>query len=206
MDIVIRGRHMDVSEKFRELAKEKVGRMDRFGLNLARIDVEVSKEQNPRLAERAIEVELTCHGRGNPVRAEAHAPDKFTALDLACDTLTERLRRLSDKRTSRRRRHARVVPADVSIEALDLDQETVVPTEAEQSLPADVVYADGPVVVREKTHDTQPMTVSDALDALEMVGHDFYFFFDSESSQASVVYRRRGYDYGLIRLDIMGES
>jgi ribosomal subunit interface protein len=206
MDIIIRGRHMDVSAKFRELAKEKVSRMERFGIDIARIDVEVSKEQNPRLADRAIEVELTCHGRGNPIRAEVNAADQFTALDMACDTLTERLRRLADKRTSRRRRHARAVPSSVPLDSLNLGDAATPPTEAEEDVPEDVVYADGPVVVRQKTHNTTPMTVSEALDALEMVGHEFYFFFDSETSQASVVYRRRGYDYGLIRLDIVGED
>nr|MCH9817082.1 sigma 54 modulation/S30EA ribosomal C-terminal domain-containing protein [Actinomycetes bacterium] len=68
--------------------------------------------------------------------------------------------------------------------------------------PADVVYADGPVIVRQKTHETKPMTVEDALDSLELVGHEFYFFVDSENAMPSVVYRRRGYDYGLIRLDV----
>ena len=206
MDIVIRGRHMDVSAKFRELAEEKLARAERFGLDIARIDVEVSKENNPRLADRAIEVELTCLGRGNPLRAEAHAPDKFTALDLATDTLTERLRRVADKRNTKRRRRARVVEASVPLESLNLGDEEANPTEAEVALPADVVYADGPVVVRQKTHTTAPMTVSEAIDELELVGHDFYFFFDSEAAEPSVVYRRRGYDYGLIRLEVSGQG
>ena len=202
MEIIIRGRHMDVPADFRELAEEKLHRLERFGLEIARIDVEVSRERNPRLADRAIEVELTCHGRGPILRAEAHSGDKFAALDSAYETLTERLRRLADKRSSKRRRHARVVAAEVPLESLDLDDLIMDPTPVEQDLPADVVYADGPVIVRQKTHETKPMTVEEALDSLELVGHEFYFFVDSENAMPSVVYRRRGYDYGLIRLDV----
>ena len=197
---------MDVSPRFRELAEEKLARAERFGLDIARIDVEVSMEKNPRLSDRAIEVELTCIGRGNPLRAEAHAPDKFTALDLATDTLTERLRRQADKRNSKRRRHTRIVDANSHTE---LVADGLAPTDSEDveekydpALPADVVFAEGPIMVREKTHDTAPMTLLEAIDQLELTNHDFFFYHDSEASRPSVVYRRRGYDYGLIRLDV----
>ncbi len=59
---------------------------------------------------------------------------------------------------------------------------------------------DGPLVVREKVHVSQPMTIDQALLEMELVGHDFYLFHDSECDRFSVVYRRRGYDYGVIRL------
>lgn len=202
VEIVVRGRHMDVSERFRQLATDKLARLERFGLDIARIDVEISKERNPRLAERAIEVELTCHGRGPLLRAEAHAGDKYAALDVASDTLTERMRRLADKRRDRRRRHTRVVEAGTTAEAAAQPAEPGAAGPTEEGLPEDVVLAEGPVVVRQKTHTTRPMTLIEALDALEAVGHDFYFFFDAEAQQPSVVYRRRGYDYGLIRLDV----
>lgn len=208
MEIVIRGRHMDVSTKFKEFADEKLARLEHFGVDIARIDVEVSKEGNPRLADRAIEVELTCHsGRKGPLlRAEAHAPDKFSALEMACDTMTERLRRLADKRRSQRRRSARLVPSDSMLEASEFGTVEAPPVESVNAAPDGIVMADGPMIVRLKTHETQPMTVLGALDAMEMVGHDFYFFFDSEASQPSVVYRRRGYDYGLIRLDVSDDD
>jgi hypothetical protein len=71
-----------------------------------------------------------------------------------------------------------------------------------EDLEPGVVFAEGPVVVREKTHPTEAMSVEQALDALELVGHDFYLFLDSANGKPSVVYRRRGYDYGLIRLEV----
>ena len=65
VEIVVRGRHVDVSSRFREQANEKLSRVERFGQPIQRVDVELSKEQNPRLADRAFEVELTCRGRSS---------------------------------------------------------------------------------------------------------------------------------------------
>lgn len=203
VEIVVRGRHTEVSDRFRTLASDKVGRLERFGLDITRIDVEISRERNPRLAERAIEVELTCRATGGPVRAEAHAADKYAALDEACDTMTQRLRRLADKRHSRKRRHARIVAADIDLQTAAAESAPAAQDDAEHAeLPPDVVLAEGPVIVRAKTHTTRPMTVVEALDALEAVGHDFFFFHDADADRPSVIYRRRGYDYGLIRLDV----
>ncbi len=200
LDIVVRGRHVDLSQRFRDHAGEKLARVDRFGVGLSRIDIEVSKESNPRLADRAYEVELTCVGRGPVIRAEAYADDKYAALDVAYGRLEERLRRAADRRVDRHKKGgAPPVGPEGAAEALAaLD---VARAAEEQQTDPDVVYEDGPVVVREKTHASEPMTVADALHAMELVGHDFFLFHDVDSDRATVVYKRRGYDYGLLRLD-----
>lgn len=207
MDVIVRGRHMEVSDSYRTLATEKLERVERFGLDITRVDVEVSKEHNPRLADRAIEVEINCHGKGPLIRVESHAADKYAALDDACGRLTERLRRASDKRRSKRRRRARLVAASSPLPeagAVLADEESAQDSSGYSDTidDPDVVVAEGPVLVREKRHATEPMTVMDALDEMEAVGHDFFFFHDIDADQASVLYRRRGYDYGLIRLDV----
>lgn len=204
MDIVVRGRHMEISDEFRDLAVEKLGRLDRFGIEIARVDVEVSRDGNPRSADRAVEVELTCHRKGSLLRSEAHAADKFSALNEACDTLSERFRRAADKRRSMRRRRTRLMAADQAMPPPMLAPSEEPALAEDSDLPPDTVFVDGPVTVREKTHATSPMTVGEALDSLEMIGHDFYFFLDSATDQPSVVYRRRGFDYGLLRLDVVG--
>ena len=66
----------------------------------------------------------------------------------------------------------------------------------------EVRHDDGPMYVREKVHDATPITLDQALYEMELVGHDFYLFVDAETSQPSVVYRRRAYDYGVIRLAV----
>jgi ribosomal subunit interface protein len=194
MDIVVRGRHLDVSDRFREHVAGKVGKVDRFGLPISHVDVEVSFEPNPRQTDRAYEVELTCRGTGPVIRAEAHAPDKYAATDIALARLEERLRRAADRKRTRRVEKVVVVPAaDVVPESID--------STAEPEHDDGTVWEEGPIVVRLKEHVSQPMTVAQAVESLELVGHDFYLFRDSDSGAPSVVYHRRGYNYGLLRLE-----
>ncbi len=194
MDIVVRGRHLDVSDRFREHVAAKVGKVDRFGLPIAHVDVEVSFEPNPRQTDRAYEVELTCRGTGPVIRAEAHAPDKYAATDIALARLEERLRRAADRKRTRRVEKVVVVPA------AEIVPESIEPT-ADAEPDDGTVWEEGPIVVRLKEHVAQPMTVAQAVESLELVGHDFYLFRDSDSGAPSVVYHRRGYNYGLLRLE-----
>lgn len=196
MDIVVRGRHLEVSDRFREHVVGKVERVDRFGLPLSHIDVEVSYEPNPRQSDRAYEVEFTCRGTGPTIRAEAHAPDKYSAVDVALERLEGRLRRYADRRSDRRSTKVTVVPA-AELLPLPAAEEPA----AEEPTDHGTVWAEGPIVVRLKEHVAEPMTVSEAVEALELVGHDFFLFRDSESGSASVLYHRRGYNYGLLRLE-----
>lgn len=210
MEIVVRGRHVDVSERFRSHVSEKLARIDRFGLPITHIDVEVSFEPNPRQAERAFEVELTCRGNKSVIRAEASAPDQYTAVDLAWGHLEERLRRASDKR---RDHHKRVVVARAGelLEGAEPAAESAPATAAAAVEPVadaeplssegEPVWEQGPIVVRLKEHTAVPMSVAQAVEAMELVGHDFYLFREAETATPAVVYRRRGYNYGLIRLD-----
>jgi len=194
VDIVVRGRHLDVSDRFREHVAGKVGKVDRFGIPISHVDVEVSFEPNPRQTDRAYEVELTCRGTGPVIRAEAHAPDKYAATDIALARLEERLRRAADRKRTRRVEKVLVVPAaDIVPESIEA---------AADAEPDDgTVWEEGPIVVRLKEHVSQPMTVAQAVESLELVGHDFYLFRDSDSGAPSVVYHRRGYNYGLLRLE-----
>jgi len=199
MDVVVHGRHIELSQQFRDHVEDKVSRLDRFGVPVSRIDVEVTQELNPRLADRAIDVELTCRGVGPVIRAEAASADKYAALEAAYDRLEERLRRAADRKRSAIRYGT---PLSALQEVpIDLGGTTTVVDETDELEEVDdAVYVNGPIVVREKTHESAPMTVADAVDQMELVGHDFYLFTDSESGLPSVVYRRQSFDYGLIRL------
>jgi ribosomal subunit interface protein len=173
------------------------------------LDVEVSKEPNPRQADRCDRVEITLRSRGPVIRAEAAASDPYAALDLAAEKLEARLRRQHDKRYSRR--GARRIPAaevaDHVPGVATLNGNGLVPASEEEpeAVPTKKigsleVQGDGPIVVREKTHVAAPMTLDQALYEMELVGHDFYLFVDSETKEPSVVYRRHAYDYGVIHL------
>lgn len=207
-EVVVHGRHVDLSARFREHVLDKLQRVGKFGVPVGRVDVEVSKEHNPRLADRAYEVELTCLSQGPVIRAEAYSTDHYSAFDIAFGRLEERLRRYAERhRHHRGGRH-------VQRGSLGKEKSTLLIDDAAPAVPdealdddrygaddADTVFESGPVVVREKTHATSPMTVEQAVTEMELIGHDFFLFQDAESGRHSVVYRRRGYDYGLIRID-----
>ncbi len=201
MDIVVRGRHLDVSQRFREHVEGKLDRIDRFGMPITHVDVEVTHEVNPRQSDRAYEVELTCRGTGPVIRAEAHAPDKYAATDVALGRLEERLRRAADRKRNRRTEKVLVVPAAAPATGPEPDAE-----QGDAGADDGTVWAQGPIVVRLKEHVSDPMSVAQAVEALELVGHDFYLFRDSESGAPSVVYHRRGYNYGLLRLEGEGNG
>jgi hypothetical protein len=157
-----------------------------------------------------VRVELTAKSRGPIVRAEACAEDKMAALDLALDKMAAQMRRAADRRKVHRGQHApeSLGQAMARAEAPGPGDADGVPAGAGQASGAGSgrldVTGDGPLVVREKAHAAAPMTLDQALYEMELVGHDFYLFVDKESEKPSVVYRRRGYDYGVISLEIDG--
>jgi ribosomal subunit interface protein len=192
MDIVVKGRKADVTEKFRQHTVDKLSKVERLNHKIIRIDVEVSEERNPRLTALKDRVELTCMSKGPIIRAEAAAADAYAALDLALDKLESRLRRAADKR---RVHHGAHSPDS-------LRQGTTVIRDGDGSAPGtgELDGDDAAVVVREKTFDSPPMSLEDALHHMELVGHDFFLYADADTGQPSVVYRRKGYAYGVIRL------
>jgi ribosomal subunit interface protein len=235
MEIIVRGRHVTVTSRFRQHAAAKLAKLEKLDQKVAQIDVEVSEERNPRQSDHRERVELTIRSRGPAIRAEAAAEDRYAALDLAVAKLESRLRRASDRRKIRHTDNATLrSPALVAAAGPvngfsangngvmrprtgDLDDRSELDgggalnhrngltDEAEPAGPDSRIIpismeGDGPVVLREKVHAATPMTIDQALLEMELVGHDFFLFHDSECDRFSVVYRRRGYDYGVIRL------
>ena len=204
MEIVVRGRNVEVPEHYRQHVEDKVGQSDRFDgkLKILRIDVELFHEKNPRQSGKCQRVEITLRGKGPVIRAEAAAPDFYAALDLAAAKLDHRLRKAADRR---RVHHGRRTPASVRVGGSAPDADVL------ESFDRDRQLEEGPQVtdldehlpgriVREKHHPAIPMHVDQALHEMELVGHDFYLFLCADTGQPTVVYRRHAYDYGLIRL------
>lgn len=206
MDVVVNARHCEVSDRFRSHVEEKLARLEKHDHRIIRVQVEVEKERNPRQHDRAVRVELTAFSKGPVIRAEAAAEDKMGALDLALDKMAAQMRRAADRRRVHRGRHTPVsvgqALAGVVPEGLATTTEEVGTVTVERQVGPIAVTGDGPLVVREKTHAADPMTLDQALYEMELVGHDFYLFVDKENERPSVVYRRRGYDYGVISLDL----
>jgi ribosomal subunit interface protein len=209
VDIVVKGRKTEVPDRFRKHVAEKLDKIQKLDGKVISLDVEVSKELNPRQAERSDRVEITLNSRGPVVRAEAAAGDPYAALDAAVTKLEARLRKAASKRHARRgpgRTPAAEVAAAVPGVAT-INGNGTFGTETEGDAVPTMrigcleVRGEGPLVVREKTHAAAPMALDQALYEMELVGHDFYLFVDSETKQPSVVYRRHGYDYGVIHLN-----
>jgi len=215
MEFMISGRNLTVSDRFREYADDKISKIASLGDKVQRVDAKVTKETKARQTAESLTVELTVLGRGPGIRAEASAADKFAAFDLAYNKLLERLRRARDRRKVHHGRHtpksvteatAALEPASPSeplyVEAAQ-QQETQAtaaeksPYEVENDIPA----GDSPVLIRRKVFAASQLTLDDAVDNMELVGHDFYLFVDKETKAPSVVYRRDGWTYGVISLD-----
>jgi ribosomal subunit interface protein len=239
VNIIFRGRHTDVLDRFRKHATAKLSKIEKLESRATRIDVEVSAERNPRQSGRRERVELTISSRGPAIRAEAAAEDRYAALDLAYSKLESRLRRAGDRRKCRHAAHAtrltdlpaaadtvprqaRDEPAPQAMRAATADARDAQDTQdtrdtqdapdvaesegaagdgarADGLVPIEM-DGDGPLVVREKFHVARPMAIDQALFEMELVGHDFFLFRDTEDGRPSVVYKRRGYQYGVIRL------
>jgi len=204
MDVVVTGRHCEITERYRSHVEEKLTRLEKHDHRIMRVAVELDCEANPRQRDRAVRLELTAFSKGPVIRAEACAADKMAALDMALDKMAAQMRRASDRRRVSHGRHA---PVSVGQALADLadpvpTDPVAEPDDAVHQVGPIEVTGDGPLVVREKTHPATPMTLDQALYEMELVGHDFYLFVDKESERPSVVYRRRGYDYGVISLDV----
>jgi len=199
VDIVVKGRNTEVTERFRTHVAEKLAKLEKLDPKVISIDVECSQEKNPRLADLRERIEITILSRGPVMRAEAAAQDCYAALDSAVTKLESRLRRAHDRR---RVHHGAKTPVSVAAATAALDgarTRATLPVEEE----SEAETADGgPLYVREKVHSGKPINLDQALYEMELVGHDFYLFVDAETSQPSVVYRRRAYDYGVIRLAV----
>ncbi|HSF26629.1 MAG TPA: ribosome-associated translation inhibitor RaiA [Actinomycetes bacterium] len=215
MEIVVKGRRTEVSQRFRRHVIEKLAKVERLAPRVMRVDVELSSERNPRRAEQSQRVELTCRSKGPVIRAEAAADDLYAALDLAFARLEQRLRRAADRR---RVHHGSRTPVSVAAATSTLASATSAGQGAagpaaeaaapplgaadEHLAPLVGVNGEGPMVIREKVHAAVPMSLEQALYEMELVGHDFFLYVDARSAAPSVVYRRRGYDYGVIRLEV----
>jgi ribosomal subunit interface protein len=210
VEIVITGRRTEVPERFRRVAEEKLAKIGQLAPRAHRVDVEFSHERNPRQSQTSEKVEITVLGKGPVIRAEASSEDMLAALDLAFGKLLERLRRTRDRRKVH---HGRQTPPSVRAPGA-----AEVAAAVARSVPGSVAGLDAtsmngangiehaedsensPVVIRTKDHAAVPMTLDQALYEMELVGHDFFLFVDSDSGLPCVVYRRRGWNYGLIRL------
>lgn len=204
MEITVTGRHVQVSDRFRQTLADKLAKVELYAPHTQRVDVVVSHETSRSAPKGSERIEITCLAKGPVIRAEAYADDKYAALDVALDKLSERLRRAGDRRKVQRRRGGPAIEdatADLPVANLAPPAPSSGTAEASEGNGYGE-HGDSPIEVREKAHRSVPMTLDQALYSMEMVGHDFFLFHDKDTHQASVVYKRRGWQYGVLRLEV----
>ncbi|KAA0979663.1 ribosome-associated translation inhibitor RaiA [Paeniglutamicibacter gangotriensis] len=214
MEMTINGRNVSVTDRFREYVDEKIDKVDQLATKIQRLDIKVTKEQHARNAESALTVELTVLGRGPAIRAEAKASDKFAAFDTAFAKLLERLRKARDRRKvhhgSRTPKavHEATSGLEPAASSLPLHEATRLAQQEEEARSAAEAAENGapPIEIRRKVFPAESMSVDDAVDRMEMIGHPFYLFVDEATGAHSVVYARKSkgnqqYSYGTITLD-----
>ncbi|OZG64100.1 30S ribosomal protein S30 [Bifidobacterium hapali] len=211
MEIVVTGRHTQIKQRFRDVVESKMNRVTAIAPDAQRAQIVLTHEGNPRQADTAKRVEITVIAGRTVVRAEASSTDEFSALDMALDKLTLRLRRTRDRRKDHRRGYTNPVPVDMGV--IEPEVEEVAEEEPNNSPAAavasdlgpgesvEVQVGDTPIVIRRKLHIAEPMTIDEALYEMELIGHDFFLFVNKETGRPSVVYHRHGWSYGVFEID-----
>ncbi len=200
-EIVVKGRNVEIPDHFRVYVSQKLARLERLDRSIQLFDVELKHARNRRQRKSCQQVEITARGRRPVVRGEARADSFYAAFEAAMDRLEGRLRRGKERRKVS---YGDKTPVSVA-EATAVDPDIMMDTATAFNRDGDaepVEHDDHEPgrIVRTKEHPATPMSVDDALYEMELVGHDFFLFYDKHTERPSVIYRRRAYDYGLIRL------
>jgi ribosomal subunit interface protein len=214
MELNISARNLQVSDRFRDYVSDRAQKVEKLSSKATELSIKVTRYDHSKNSGPEDRVELTVLEPGHVIRAEAQASDKFGAFDIAFGKLLERLRRAADRQKIHRGRHRN--PSTSELSSTDFAALHVSPVAAELLLPesnrgselvevevsteAEVDFGVSPVVIRRKEFPEEAMSVDDALYRMELVGHDFYLFLEEETNKPSVVYRRKGWDYGVITL------
>ncbi len=179
MDVTISSRGVRVSPHLEEMVMEKIGRLERYLNGLERAEVHLSEERNPRIHDKDV-CEIHVEGHGHHLHCKASGPDEITAVERSLHKVERGLRKLKTKEVNRHHhtggrhdKHQEVGP-NVIPDANDVE------------------------FVREKQIVSDPLSPGQAVQQMEILGHDFFLFTHVDTGQASVVYRRKAGDYGLL--------
>jgi len=207
MEVQIRGRGIGVTDRFENYVGSKTEKVATLLPKAQSFEVRVSRltDRSPQHGDR---VEITVIGPGPVIRAESAGNDKYSAFDIAYGRVLERIRRLKDRKHDRRGRGRTSLGEAASsdfgvvdltpapLETIDAVATGSVPVVTEDQAEAEYT----PVVIRTKEFPAERFSVEEAVDQMELVGHDFFLFLEHHSGRPSVVYRRKGWNYGVISL------
>jgi ribosome hibernation promoting factor len=175
MRLQVKGKNLEVPPAIRDYAEAKLAKLDRHLHETAQVELELSMERNPSIANNAV-AEATVWTKGPIVRARESSSDMKASIDLLVGKLERQVKRAREKR---RRRFTRL-------------------RESAAVASFSATASEEPQLVRTKQFALKPMSAEEAVLQLELVGHDFFVFKNADSGEVNVVYRRRAGNYGLI--------
>lgn len=180
MELLITGKNVEVTDWLRQYVEKKIGRLDRYLPTIQEARVELSTESTKRAQDRQV-AQVTLRSNGAILRAEEKSSDMFTSIDAVVDKMHRQIRRYKDKRSRGRGR--------------DSDR-TEMMLEAAISEP---IEEEPGTIVRVKRFSMSPMNADEAIEQMELLGHDFYIFFNVDDNRINVIYRRADSNYGLLQ-------
>jgi putative sigma-54 modulation protein len=191
MQLVIKGRNMEVNDRLREYVEKKIGKMNKFLPDAQEIRVELAEEKSRKASEREV-VQVTVRSNGTLLRAEERNSDIYAAIDAVADKLHGQINRFKGKR---RRKIERAQVAQVeALETEYLSAATAPVTEEEDLFEGQIV--------RTKRFSMTPMSEEEAIDQMELLGHDFFVFYNAAIDGINVLYRRSDGNFGLLQPEL----
>lgn len=184
MELTVNGKNIDITTRLRNYVEKKTERLDRYMPNLEEVRVDLSTQKARNALERQVAQVTIRDRRGTMLRAEEHNNDMFAAIDAVVDKLYRQIRRYRGQKRKRR------VAAPQVEEMVDLGEPLPI---AEESM------EDEGAIVRSKRFSLNPMNSEEAIEQMELLGHDFFVFFNSEEEAINVLYRRHDGNYGLLQ-------
>ncbi len=195
MQMEIRGKNVKVSEERRQLIEKKLGKLERYMENMEDATVELGTERNGKAGEGRLVIEMTLRGpaNGTLLRAEERDNDLGVALDRLYEKMHKQVTRYKERMVHHKGRMR------VS-EIVDRLAQAEQPQAQEKFSPAEITETLD--VVKVKQFQVKPLFVDEALEQMELLGHNFFIFQDVDNGHLSVAYRRTNGGYGILRPEV----
>jgi putative sigma-54 modulation protein len=182
MELTIKGKNVEITDRLEQYVDQKIGKLDRYLPSITEIWVELSTEGARAAQDRQV-CQVTVRANGTILRAEERSDDMFTSIDTVLDKMYRQIARYKGKRKNRWRGSA-PTPEPLPLEFEEEFEE------------------DASSIVRVKRFAMTPMHADEAVEQMELLGHDFFVFYNADEGQLNVIYRRKGGNYGLLQPEL----
>jgi putative sigma-54 modulation protein len=187
MKVMVHGRNVDVTDYVKEYVTKKVGKLERYLPQIGDVRAELTQNMT-RSADDRYTAQITIWTNGQILRAEEATSDIFASIDATVDKMSSQIRRFKGRRYDNRRRASHAVTREAEIIATTVSAEEAAEVEEE------AVH-----IIRRKEFMIQPMDEEEAVEQMELLGHDFFVFFNPQSKSVNVIYKRKDGNYGLLQ-------